>query len=119
MTFFPKLIKNDEEYQNTLARIDEIFDAEPNTPEYDEMELLVRLVEIYEEEKYPICPPNPISAIEFRMEQLGLKNKDMVQYLGSQSRVSEVLSGKRQLSLKMIRNLNKSLHIPLESLIQV
>ena len=114
----PKLIKTEEDYENALARIDEIFDAVSNTPEGDELELLVTLVEMYEKEKYPIDSPDPISAIKFRMEQQNLKNRDLISFIGSKSKVSEVLSGKRPLSLNMIRKLSKGLKIPAEVLIQ-
>ncbi len=113
-----KLIKTPEEHEKVLKRIEELFDAEPNTPEGDELELLVTLLELYEKEKYPISSPDPISAIKFRMEQQGLKNKDLIPYIGSKSKVSEVLSGKRALSLNMIRKLNEGLGIPAEVLIQ-
>ena len=113
-----KLIKNDEDYKKVLNRIDAIFDAEPNTQEGEELELLVTLVELYEKETYPIEAPDPISAIKFRMEQLGLKNNDLIPYIGSKSKVSEVLSGKRQLSLNMIRKLHETFHIPAEVLIK-
>ena len=116
--FIPKIIKTDEEYEATLTRIEKIFHSEPGTPEFDEMELLVSLVERYEDEKYPIEAPDPISAIKFRMEQQGLKNKDLIPYIGNKSKVSEVLSGKRSLSLNMIRKLHEGLDIPLESLIK-
>lgn len=114
----PKLIKTNEDYETVLARIEELFDAQPDTPEGDELELLVTLVEIYEKNKYPIEAPDPISAIKFRMEQQGLKNKDLIPYIGSKSKVSEVLSGKRDLSLNMIRKLNAGLGIPAEVLIK-
>ena len=113
-----KLIKTPEEHEKVLKRIEELFDAEPDTPEGDELELLVTLLELYEKEKYPIFSPDPISAIKFRMEQQGLKNKDLIPYIGSKSKVSEVLSGKRALSLNMIRKLNEGLGIPAEVLIQ-
>lgn len=113
-----KLIKTKKEYAQALSRIEEIFDAKPRTQEFDELELLVKLVEIYEEEKFPIDFPDPVSAIKFRMEQQGLTNSDLIQYIGSKSKVSEVLSGKRQLSLNMIRKLSAGLNIPLEILIQ-
>ena len=113
-----KLIKNDEDYKKVLNRIDAIFDAEPNTQEGEELELLVTLVELYEKETYPIEAPDPISAIKFRMEQLGLKKNDLIPYIGSKSKVSEVLSGKRQLSLNMIRKLHETFHIPAEVLIK-
>lgn len=114
----PKVIKTEEAYEEALSRIEEIFDSKPGTPEGDELELLVTLVELYEEEKYPIEAPDPISAIKFRMEQQGLKNKDLIPYIGSKSKVSEVLSGKRELSINMIRKLHEGLDIPAEVLIK-
>jgi len=113
-----KLIKTEEENEAALARLDEIFDAEPGTPEGDEAELLTALIEMYEQKAYPIDLPDPIEAIKFRMEQQGLKRKDLVPYLGSAPKVSEVLTGKRPLSLTMIRNLVKGLGIPAEVLLQ-
>lgn len=113
-----KLIKTKDDYEKILKRIDEIFEAEPGTPAGDELELLTKLVEIYEEEKYPIDLPSPVAAIKFRMEQQGLKNKDLIPFIGSKSKVSEVLSGKRALSLNMIRKLHEGLGIPAEVLIQ-
>lgn len=113
-----KLIKTNEDYEKVLARIEELFDAQPDTPEGDELELLVTLVELYEKKEYKIEAPDPISAIKFRMEQQGLKNKDLIPYIGSKSKVSEILSGKRDLSLSMIRKLNAGLGIPAEILIR-
>lgn len=113
-----KLIKTKDDYEKILKRIDEIFEAEPGTPAGDELELLTKLVEIYEEEKYPIDLPSPVTAIKFRMEQQGLKNKDLIPFIGSKSKVSEVLSGKRALSLNMIHKLHECLGIPAEVLIQ-
>jgi len=81
------------------------------------MDLLATLVESYEMKHFPIAPPDPIDAIKFRMEQMGMTKADMVQYLGSQSRVSEILNRKRGLTLRMIRSLNKGLKIPAEILI--
>jgi HTH-type transcriptional regulator/antitoxin HigA len=114
----PKIIKTEEQYELALARIDELMDAEPNTPEGDELELLAMLVEHYEREVYPMELPDAVSAITFRMEQEGLKQKDLIEYIGSKSKVSEVLSGKRPLSLAMIRNLNAGLGIPADVLLQ-
>lgn len=114
----PKLIKTEAENEAALARLDEIFDAEPGTPEGDEAELLTALIEMFERKTYPIDLPDPIEAIKFRMEQGGLKRKDLVPYIGSESKVSEVLSGKRPLSLTMIRNLVTHLGIPAEVLLQ-
>ena len=113
-----RVIKTEKDYEKILNRIDEIFDAEPDTPKGDELELLVTLVELYEKEKYHINLPSPIAAIKFRMEQQGLKSKDLIPYIGSKSKVSEVLSGKRSLSLGMIRKLHEGLGIPADVLIQ-
>ena len=114
---YSSLIKNETEYNEALKRIEELFDAEPGTPESDELELLVALVELYEKENFPITAPDPVEAIKFRMEQEGLTNEDMIQYLGSKSRISEVFSHKRNLSLSMIRKLVSGLNIPAEVLI--
>jgi HTH-type transcriptional regulator/antitoxin HigA len=113
-----KLVKNEADYMATLARIEEIFNAKLGSPEGDELDLLVTLVELYEENAYRINLPDPITAIRFRMEQQGLKAKDLVPYIGSAPKVSEVLSGKRRLSLTMIRNLVNGLGIPAEVLLQ-
>ena len=110
----PKIIKTDADYQATLARIERIFDAKPGTAKGDELELLLLLVETYEDKTYPIDVPDPIAALRFRMEQDGLKPKDLIPYLGSKSKVSEVLSGRRPLSLTMIRKLVTGLHLPAE-----
>ena len=114
----PKVIKTETEYEAALARLDELFDAKPGTPKGDEFELWVTLVEIYEEEHFPIDLPDPITAIRFRMEQAGLRQVDLLPYIGSPSRVSEVLNGKRKLSLSMIRKLHEGLGIPAEVLLQ-
>src|ERR1019366_5794652 len=98
----PKIIKTEAEHAAALARIEAIFDAQTGTPEGEELELLSVLVERYEDEQYPMDLPDPLSAIKFRMEQQGLKNKDLIPYIGSPSRVSAVLSGQRGLSLTMI-----------------
>lgn len=108
----PRIIKNEKEHKAALARIDQLMDARPGTPQADELELLAALVEIYEEEAFPIDEPDPIDAIRFRMEQQGLKSRDLVPYLGSRSKVSEVLSRHRRLSLPMIRRLSAGLGIP-------
>lgn len=114
----PKVIKTEAQYKETLARIEAIFDAAPGTPEGDELELLTLLVEKYEEEQYPIDLPDPIEAIRFRMDQQGLKQKDLIPYLGSKAKVSEVLSGRRSLTLAMIRKLVAGLGIPAEVLLR-
>lgn len=112
-----RLIKTESDYEAALARLEELFDCQPDTPEGDEFELLVKLVEIYEQEKFPIDNPDPVEAIKFRMEQEGLTNTDMIAYFGSKSRVSEVLNRKRGLSLSMIRKLSLGLGIPAAVLI--
>jgi HTH-type transcriptional regulator / antitoxin HigA len=113
-----KVIKTQAEYQAALAKIDILMDsAKKNTPQGDELELLVLLVHDYEDRTYPIPKPDPLTAIRFRMEQQGLQPKDLVRYLGSRSRVSEVLSGRRSLSLNMIRALVMGLRIPAEVLL--
>jgi HTH-type transcriptional regulator / antitoxin HigA len=114
----PKLIRNEADYKAAIARIENIFSAKTGTPEGDELDLLVTLVELYEEKVFRINLPDPISAIRFRMEQQGLKAKDLALYIGSASKVSEVLSGKRHLSLTMIRNLVNGLGIPADILLQ-
>jgi len=114
----PKVIKTKADCDAALARIDEIFDAKPHTPEGDELELLSTLVELYEDKAFPISLPDPLTAIRFRMEQQGLKPKDLVPYLGSPSKVSEVLAGRRGLSISMIRSLVEGLDIPAEVLLQ-
>lgn len=112
-----RLIKNDEDYKKALSRIEELMDAQPDSPEMDELELMTALVEMYEDRHYPICPPDPLEAIKFRMDQLGLTQQDMVPYIGTKSKVSEVLNGKRPLSLTMMRSLNKYLGISAEVLL--
>ena len=111
-----KPIKNEQDYEETLQRIDRLMNAQPDTPEMDELEVLTTLVEAYEARHYAIDAPDPIEAIKFRMEQEGLKQKDLVGIVGSKSRVSEILNRKRKLTIEMIRNLHQQLHIPVESL---
>lgn len=110
-------IKSKKDYQKTLAFIEELWDAEPNTPKGEKLEVLTILVEAYEREHYPILPPDPVEAIKFRMEQRGLSQKDIAPYLGGGNRVSEVLRKKRKLTVAMIQNLHKKLAIPFESLL--
>jgi HTH-type transcriptional regulator / antitoxin HigA len=116
--FHPKVIKTTMEHERVLARIEELFTAKPGTPEGDELELLLLLVETYEAKEYPIDLPDPIEAIRFRMEQAKLKQKDLIPIFGSKGKVSEVLNGKRELSLTMIRKLVSELGIPAEVLLQ-
>ncbi len=113
-----KPIKTETDHRAALERIDELWEAEPNTPEGDELEVLVTLVDAYEETHFPIDVPDPIEAIRFRMEQQGLEYKDLVAFLGQRSRVTEVMNRKRGLSITMIRKLHDGLKIPLECLVK-
>lgn len=110
-------IKTEQDYHLAIGRIEELWGAKKDTPQGDELDLLATLVESYEMKHYPIAPPDPIDAIKFRMEQMGMTNSDMVKYLGSQSRVSEILNGKRKLTLSMVKSLYKGLKIPAEILL--
>jgi HTH-type transcriptional regulator/antitoxin HigA len=112
-----KVIKTEAEHQAALERIEEIFQAQPGTAEGDELELLLLLVESFEEAQYPIAAPDPVSAIKFRMEQTGLRAKDLVPYIGSLGKVADILNGRRGLTLGMIRKLHQGLGIPAESLL--
>ncbi|MCP4210217.1 MAG: ImmA/IrrE family metallo-endopeptidase [Halieaceae bacterium] len=114
----PKILKTPEDYDAALAYIETLMDAEPGSPEEDELELFAILIEQYEEKHFPIGLPDPIEAIKFRMEQEELSRKDLVPYIGSLSKVSEVLNRKRPLSLNMIRRLHEGLGIPAEVLLQ-
>ena len=113
-----KPIKTEVDYDIALARVDDLMDARPDSPEGDEFDVLVTLIEKYEALHYPIDAPNPIEAIRFRMDQYDLKDKDLIPYIGQSGRVSEILSFKRKLTLSMIRKLHSGLNIPTESLIQ-
>jgi HTH-type transcriptional regulator / antitoxin HigA len=111
-------IRTESDYQAALKEIEALFDAPPNTPEYDRLDLLSTLIEAYEKVHYPIEMPDPIEAILYYMDTRGLSRRDLEPYLGSRARVSEVLSRKRSLTLDMIRKLNQELGIPAEVLIQ-
>lgn len=113
-----KLIKTKDDYKAALKLAEKLFDSVPDTPDGDKLELIVALIEIYEKEHFPIENPSPLSAIKFRMEQMNLTPKDLIPIIGSKSKVSEVLSGKRTLSLNMIRRISAELGIPAEILIQ-
>ena len=110
-------IKTEEDYNTSIRRIDVLWGAKKDTPQGDEFDLLVTLVESYEMKHYPIAPPDPVDAIKFRMEQMDMTKADMVQYIGSQSRVSEILNGRRKLTLGMIKALYKGLRIPADILL--
>ena len=112
------LIENKVEYEWTLRRVGELMDALNDTLEGEELNRLCGLVEIYENKECSIGMPDPIEAIKFRMDQAGLKQKDLAPFIGCISKVSEVLSGKRPLSINMIRSLSKNLGISMEVLAQ-
>jgi len=113
-----KLIKTEQEYAFVLSRIEELMDAEENSPEVEELELLATLVELYEDEHYAMDLPDPVDAIKFRMEQLGLNQQGLVPFIGNKSKVSEVLNRKRNLTLSMMRSLHQNLGIPAEIFLQ-
>jgi HTH-type transcriptional regulator/antitoxin HigA len=113
-----KPIKTKRDYKLALARIDELFDVEDNSPESDELEVLITLVHDYEDKHYQIMPPDPIEAIIYVMEKSNMKHKDLVPYIGNPGLISQVLNRKRNLSLSMIRKLHKAFSIPLEVLIR-
>lgn|SRR5690554_2709291 len=110
-------IRTEQDYQEAIGRIEELWGSKKDSAEGDELDLLITIVESYEIKHYPLAPPDPIDAIKFRMEQMGLSNADMIPYLGSQSTVSEILSGKRSLTLGMIKSLYKGLKIPADILL--
>ena len=112
-----KPIKTERDYQTALKDIEKLWDAKPNSTKGDRLEVLVTLVEAYEQKRYPIDPPDPIEAIKFRMEQLELKPSDLADILGGRNRVSEILNRKRKLTVDMMRSLRKRLAIPAESLL--
>lgn len=113
-----KVIKNEAEYLAALKEIEALWDAAPGTREAEAAELWVLLIEAYEKKAYPIEMPDPVGAIQFRMEQQNLKPADLIQYIGSKSKVSEILNRKRPLSMTMVRKLHSGLGIPAEVLLQ-
>lgn len=116
----PKVLKTSSEYEEALKAFDRLMerDPQPGSPDAERLELLTLLIQDYEERRFPFAAPDPVSAIEFRMEQAGLEPRDLIPYIGGRSKVSEVLSGKRALSLSMIRALSSGLGIPVEVLVQ-
>lgn len=111
-------IRTHTDYQQALQEIELLFDAAPNTPEYDRLDILSTLVEAYEKKHFPIELPDPIEAIHYYMDTRGWSRRDLEPCLGSRARVSEVLSRKRSLTLEMIRKLHQELGVPAEILIQ-
>lgn len=115
-----KIIKSEQEHEQALARLMSLMDTDlaPGSIQADELDVLALLIERYEEEQFPMDLPSPTEAIKFRMEQQGLRNKDLVPYIGSAPKVTEILNGTRTLSLRMIRKLSEGLDIPAEVLIR-
>ncbi len=113
----PKILKNEREYAAALRRVEDLWDAPKGSAKAEELELWAHLVDAYERERHPIPPPNPVEAIRFRMDQLGLRNQDLARFVGGRNRASEVLNHKRSLSVSMMRNLYRELHVPAESLL--
>ena len=113
-----KTITTEKEYEESLARLSKIFEADPGSAEGMEAELLVTLIEKYEKEHYPIALPDPIEAIKETMDRKGLKDKDLISAIGSKTTVSLVLNKKRALTIDMVRNLSALLKLPVEVLIQ-
>ena len=112
-----KPIRNDDDLKAVFRRLESIFQAEEQTPEADERDVLVTLVEAYENKHYDFGPADPVDAIKFRMEQQGLTARDLERFIGPSGRVSEVLNRKRPLSLRMVKRLHDGLNIPYESLL--
>ena len=110
-------IKTENDYNLAIQRIEKLRGAEKNSPNGDELDLLCTIVEAYEIKHFPILPPDPVDAIIFRMDQMNMTKSDLAKYIGSQSRVSEILGRKRQLTLKMVKSLYKGLKIPAEILL--
>ena len=113
-----KPIRTEKDYETALARVDELMDAAPGSPEGDELDVLVDLVELYESKHEPMGYPSPLAAIEFRMDQGGLSPRDLIPFIGSRAKVSEVLSGKRAITMPMARALHEHLGIPADVLLR-
>lgn len=111
-------IKTDHDYQVALALVESLFDAQPNTPAGDKLDILTTLIEAYESQHFPIPLPDPVAALEYYLESRGRTRRDLEPYIGSRARVSEVLNRKRPLTLMMIRRLHTGLGIPADVLIQ-
>ena len=112
-----KSIRTEADYEAALKEIENLWGAEPGTPDSDRFEVLFTLVEAHEDQHYEILPPDPVEAIKHYMESRGLERKDLEPFIGTSGRVSEILNHKRPLTLNMIRKLNQGLGIPAEALI--
>ncbi len=110
-------IRSEEDFDVARERIAKLMAASPGSPEEDELDILLTLAQAYEHEHYPVGPPNPIEAVKFAMDRLGLSQRDLAPYFGAESRVSEFLRGKRCLTVEMIRRLHEALGIPAEFLL--
>lgn len=113
-----KPIKNEQDYNSALKRLELIFDAEDGTEQSDEAEVLAVLIDEYENQYYPIDAPDPIEAIKIRMEELNLKQKDLVGLIGGKSRVSEILNKRKKLTVEMIRRIEDNLQISASVLVR-
>ena len=111
-------IRTEDDYKSALAEIEGLFQAEPETPEGDRLDVLTLLVEAYEEQHHPIPPPDPLAALEYHLESRGLTRRDLEPYMGSRARVAEVMNRRRALTIDMIRRLHHGLGISAEILIQ-
>jgi HTH-type transcriptional regulator/antitoxin HigA len=111
-------IKTQADYQTALQRVETLLEARPNTVEGDELDMLTTLITAYEEQHFPILPPDPIEALVYWMETRDLTRRDLEPLLGSRARVAEILNRRRRLTLEMIRRLHSELGIPAEILIQ-
>ena len=112
-----KPIHDEHDYKVALARAEELWGAKEDTTEGDELDILLVLIEHYEDKHYPMPPSDPVDAIKFLMDQNNLTRKDLEEYLGPKSRVSDVLNRKRNLTITQVVKLHKGLHIPYDSLI--
>lgn len=111
-------IRTETDYRAALEEVDRLFNAAPSTPDGDRLEVLMTLLEAYEEKRYAIPLPDPIEAIKYHMESRGLSRRDLEPYIGSHAQVAEVLNRERPLSIEMMRNLHTGLSIPADVLIQ-
>jgi HTH-type transcriptional regulator / antitoxin HigA len=112
-----KVIKTKKDYQTSLKRFEEIFQAKTGTKESEEADVLAILIKAYEDKHFVINTPDPLDAIRYRMEQQGLTNSDLANILGYKSRVTDLFNGHRKLNLSMVRKLHRQLNIPLETLV--
>ncbi len=112
-----RVIKSEQQYKNALKMVDQLIDSEPHTKEFEYLEVISILIDVYENQHYPIEPLEAIDAIKYEMDEQGLKQKDLIPYFGSKEMVSQVLNRKRPLSLKMIKSLYNNFGISAQSLL--